>query len=71
MKKLLAALGQAARWMVHARAAIVYNVSVAAGVTLAGFGVGLHDVGAGLAVAGALIVALSAYVAHLRMRGRD
>jgi hypothetical protein len=47
----------------------VYNGSLVAGLLLLGVGIGLMaGVGAGLAVTGALIVALTVHTAHLVSR---
>ena len=48
--------------------AAVYNVSVLAGVALVGFGVGIHDLGAGLCVSGVLVLALTVFAAYLQAR---
>ena len=48
----------------------VYNLSILAGVSLVGIGIGLHDLGAGLATAGALVIALTLFGAFLSTRSR-
>jgi hypothetical protein len=61
MKRALILLQRSATAILGAWRAIVYNVCMVAGVTLVGYGVALHDLGAGLSIAGALIIGLTIY----------
>lgn len=42
----------------------VHELFALAGVALLGFGVGIHDVGAGLAAAGIALIGLVVYAVH-------
>lgn len=50
---------------------IVYNTAVSVGVLLLGAGIGMHDIGAGMAVAGAVILGLTVFGACISDRTRD
>ena len=48
----------------------VYNISQLVGVALIGAGIGWHDIGAGLAAAGCLVIALTVYGVEVSRRSR-
>lgn len=50
---------------------VIYNTSVGAGTLLITIGIGMHDLGAGLALGGAVMVGLAIFGAQVRARKVD